>query len=81
VQTALDWLYDECGIVGCHRRVDIQYHHTEPFHETGHTRFDELAPPCFFHHRLVETKGYTLRKRPDGEWDLIPPGDNERAPP
>jgi hypothetical protein len=81
VQTALDWLYDECGIVDCHRRVDIQYHHTDAYRDTGHTRFDELAPPCSFHHRLVEHKGYRLRKRPDGEYDLIPPGRTDRAPP
>jgi hypothetical protein len=81
VQTALDWLYDECGVVGCHRRVNIEDHHTEPFRETGHTAYRELAPLCSFDHDLVEHKGYQLRKRPDGEWDLVPPDHADRAPP
>jgi hypothetical protein len=80
VQTALDWLYDECAVVGCHRRVAIQYHHTNPFRHTRHTRLDELAPLCSFHHRLVEHDHYTLAPRADGEYDLVAP-DVERGPP
>jgi hypothetical protein len=85
VQTALDWLYDECGIVDCHSRVAIEQHHTEPYRKTGHTRLRELAPLCRFHHRRVERDGCTLARRADGEYDLIEPGDLiepvDRAPP
>jgi hypothetical protein len=85
VQTALDWLYDECAVVGCHRRVSIEQHHTEPYRHTGHTRLSELAPLCRFHHRLVERESYQLEKRPDGEYDLVAPGHASeargRAPP
>lgn len=86
VQTALDWMYDECAVVDCHRRVAIEYHHTEPFRRTGHTKLSELVPLCRFHHRLVERDGYTLARRPDGECDLIPPGgfdepERDRGPP
>ena len=85
VETALDWLYDECSVVGCHRRVSIEWHHLDPYRHTGHTRLDELAPLCKFNHRLVERDRYSLDKRPDGEFDLIAPGcprsHDDRAPP
>ena len=87
VQSALDWTYDECGIVDCHRQVAIEWHHTKPYRTTRHTKLEELGPLCKFHHALVERDGYTLHQRPDREWDLIPPhrpetdARDDRAPP
>jgi len=83
VQTALDWLFTECGVVDCHRRLNLQYHHTEPYRETKHTRLAELVPLCEGDHDLVEHRGCTLHKRTDGEYDLVPPDGHtdERGPP
>jgi hypothetical protein len=86
VQTALDWLYDECAVKGCHQRVYLDYHHTEDYHQTGHTTLRELVPLCKPQHRLVTHRRFTLRRRDDGEYNLIPPdhnnaGGDERGPP
>jgi hypothetical protein len=81
----LDWLDDQCAVVGCHGRVSIEHHHTEPYRRTGHTRLSDLAPLCRLHHRLVERDHYQLHKRADGEYDLIAPAHTqpprEHAPP
>jgi len=70
-------------VVDCHRRLNLQYHHTEPYRETKHTRLAELVPLCEGDHDLVEHRGCTLHKRTDGEYDLVPPDGHtdERGPP
>jgi hypothetical protein len=82
VQAALDWLHPECGVVGCHQRQYLDYHHKKSFRTTRHTKLSELIPLCKHHHDLVEYRGFTLRERPDGQCDLVPLRDGgERAPP
>jgi len=84
VQTALQWLFTECGVVGCHQRDHLEYHHTNPYRDTKVTRLRELVPLCPHQHDLVEHRGFALRRRADGEYDLLPPdnGDkDERGPP
>ncbi len=88
VQTALQWLFTECGVVGCHQRDHLEYHHTEPYRQTKVSRLRELVPLCSHQHDLVTHRGFQLRQRPDGEYDLLPPDDHghteaadERAPP
>jgi hypothetical protein len=80
VQTALDWLYDECAVRGCHRRVNLDWHHTPAYRHTGHTKLADLIPLCGQDHHRTENEGYTLLARGDGEYDLIPP-DHQRGPP
>ena len=84
VQTALQWLFTECGVVGCHQRDHLEYHHTEPYRQTKVSRLRELVPLCSHQHDLVTHRGFQLRPRPDGEYDVVPPdnGDeDERGPP
>ena len=84
VQTALEWLFTECGVVDCHQREHLEYHHTEPYRNTKVTRLRELVPLCDHQHDLVTHHGFTLQPRPDGQYDLLPPDDHadgERAPP
>src|SRR6266540_2074252 len=88
VQTALEWLFTECGVVDCHQREHLEYHHTQPYRDTKVTKLRELVPLCPHQHDLVTHRGFQLRQRPDGEYDLLPPDDHghteaadERAPP
>src|SRR6266511_2098487 len=84
VQTALEWLFTECGVVDCHQRDHLEYHHTNPYRDTKVTRLRELVPLCPHQHDLVEHRGFTLQRRADGEYDLLPPDnadEDERGPP
>jgi hypothetical protein len=82
IRTALLWQHRECCVAGCHNVYGLETHHTEDYAKTRHTKYDELTVPCPPHHDLVTHDGYTLRRRPDGQYDLIPPDDRaERGPP
>ena len=88
IRTALLWQHRECSVAGCHEVHGLETHHTTDFVESGYTKLDELTLACKRHHHLVTHRGFTLQRRPDGQHDLIPPGqtlddhtDDERGPP
>jgi len=73
IRTALLWQHRECSVAGCHNVHGLRTHHTVEYHETGHTRLDELCLVCPFHHDRIHHDGFTVECRPDGEYDLVPP--------
>jgi len=74
VRAALDWMFTECGVAGCHRARGLEHHHLVEYARTHHTRLDELVSLCSDDHDLVTHHGYQLVRRPDGQYDLVPPG-------
>jgi hypothetical protein len=73
IRTALEWLYTECGVRGCNQTAYLERHHTDDYAKTRHTKLSELVPLCKHHHKLVTHRRFTIKKRPDGQYDLIPP--------
>jgi hypothetical protein len=82
IRTALLWQHRECSVAGCHNVHGLQRHHTRDYVESGWTKLDELTLICPLHHHLVHHEKHRLEPRPDGQFDLIPPTDQqERGPP
>jgi hypothetical protein len=50
-----------------------QAHHTNGWAQGGHTNITHLSLACKPHNLLVETGGWTTRKRHDGRTEWIPP--------
>jgi Domain of unknown function (DUF222) len=73
-QTALQWLYPECEVEGCHNSVFLEWDHTEDWAKTHRTLLECLSGKCPFHHDLKTTQGWDLvvgtGKRP-----MVPPDD------
>jgi len=73
-QTALQWLYPECEVEGCHESVFLEWDHTQDWAKTRRTLLAELSGKCPHHHDLKTNAGWDLvdgaGKRP-----IVPPDD------
>ncbi|OBH81110.1 hypothetical protein A5681_02695 [Mycobacterium scrofulaceum] len=65
-----------CDVAGYYCEV----HHVEEWAATHRTDIDQLTLACGPHHRLLE-KGWTTRKRANGDTEWIPPPHLERGQP
>ncbi|OBJ60125.1 HNH endonuclease signature motif containing protein, partial [Mycobacterium sp. 1423905.2] len=65
-----------CDIAGYYCEV----HHVKDWAHTHRTDIDQLTLACGPHHRLLE-KGWTTRKRANGEIEWIPPPHHDRGQP
>jgi 5-methylcytosine-specific restriction endonuclease McrA len=77
LRTALDELYPECAIAGCHVNRHLEYDHVVPVAEGGPTELANLVGLCRFHH----DQKHTLRLTVEGQGlnrRLVP---RERPPP
>ncbi len=77
LRTAIEALYPECVIAGCHVDRHLEIDHNTPISERGPTELDNLAPLCHFHHDEKTSKN--LRVEGTGtDRRLVPSG---RPPP
>ncbi|OJZ74113.1 hypothetical protein BRW65_09785 [Mycobacterium paraffinicum] len=65
-----------CDVPGYYCEV----HHVQVWADTHRTDIDQLTLACGPHHRLLE-KGWTTRRRADGETEWIPPPHLDRGRP
>ncbi len=65
-----------CDVSGYYCEV----HHVEDWARTYRTDIDQLTLACGPHHRLIE-KGWTTRKRANGDTEWIPPPHLDRGQP
>ncbi|WP_415822864.1 HNH endonuclease signature motif containing protein, partial [Mycobacterium senriense] len=65
-----------CDVSGYYCEI----HHVEDWARTYRTDIDQLAMACGPHHRLLE-KGWTTRKRANGDTEWIPPPHLDRGQP
>jgi hypothetical protein len=73
-RTALEWLYPECEVEGCHNSVFLEWDHTEDWAKTRRTRLGALSGKCAHHHDLKTTQGWDL-VRGKGKRPMVPPDD------
>ncbi|MDT5115903.1 MAG: hypothetical protein QOE30_1642 [Mycobacterium sp.] len=71
-----------CSAPGC----DVGGYYCEVHHVTDYahchtTEIDNLALTCGAHHRLLRPRGWTTRKRANGDTEWIPPRHLERGQP
>jgi hypothetical protein len=83
LRTALDELFPECTLEGCHVNSHLEIDHNEPIEAGGLTELANLNKLCPYHHdekhrRKLRLVGDGLNKRfvPAAEW--LPP---DRSPP
>ena len=83
-RAALWWRSPECTREGCTRTQWLENDHGPEWHETKHTRLDELDPVCGHDHDLKSNGGWDFVKG-KGRRAMVPPGDPRhpkyRAPP
>lgn len=65
-----------CDVAGYYREV----HHVQDWASTYRTDIDQLTLACGPHHRLLE-KGWTTRRRANGDIEWIPPPHQDRGQP
>jgi hypothetical protein len=90
-QTALEWLFPECVVLGCSTQSRLETDHRIDWADTHFTLLELLDRPCKHHHDLKTHHGWALvegrGKRPMVAPDdprhprHKPPPDCERAPP
>jgi hypothetical protein len=51
LRTAVEEIYQECCIEGCHERRHLEIDHNVPIEAGGRTELANLSRPCTFHHR------------------------------
>ena len=76
--TALQWLFPECEVEGCHNSAFLEWDHLEPWAETKHTILRKLGAKCSFHHDLKSNQGWDLEVG-TGKRPMVPP-DHPRHP-
>ena len=74
--------YLGCSAPGC----DVGGYHCEVHHVTDYakcrtTDIDELTLACGPHHRMLQARGWTTRKRSNGDTEWIPPPHLDRGQP
>lgn len=84
VRTAVEEIYQECCIEGCHQRRHLEIDHNAPIEVGGRTELRNLSRLCTFHHRYkhrnnLRLTGEGARKRFVRLGDLPPP--DPRDPP
>jgi hypothetical protein len=60
-----------CIVEGCYR-TRVEYDHTVDWRYTRHTRVDELAPKCAYHHAQKTVHGWALVEG-TGQRPMVPP--------
>jgi hypothetical protein len=70
-QTALEWLYPECAVLGCPTQTFLENDHREDWAKTHLTVLDRL---CGHHHELKTHHGWALVKG-TGKRAFVPPDD------
>ncbi len=73
-ESALQWLYPSCAVLGCPHQAHLQTDHRIDWAKTKFTMFDLLDRLCVFHHRLKTTEGWALVPG-TGKRAFVPPGD------
>jgi hypothetical protein len=73
-RTALEWLYPECEVEGCHSSVFLEWDHTEDWAKTHRTLLGSLSGKCPHHHGLKTNAGWDLA-RGAGKRPMVPPDD------
>jgi hypothetical protein len=73
-----------CTVEGCYR-TRVEYDHTLDWRYSRHTRVDELATKCGFHHAQKTVHGWALVEG-TGKRPMVPPDhprhpDNQHKPP
>ena len=64
LRTAIEELYQECCIEGCHEQRHLEIDHNIPIEAGGRTELANLSRPCTFHHRYKHR--HNLRLAGDG---------------
>jgi hypothetical protein len=64
LRTAIEELYQECCIEGCHEQRHLEIDHNIPIEAGGRTELANLSRPCTFHHRSKHR--HNLRLAGDG---------------
>jgi len=71
-----------CSFPGCHAPGYLsEVHHVQDWAAGGRTDIDELTFACKAHNLLIQTSGWTTRKRADGRTQWIPPPHLDRGQP
>jgi hypothetical protein len=73
-QTALEWLYPACAVLGCPTQVFLENDHREEWAKTHLTVFDWLDRLCAHHHELKTHHGWALVEG-TGKRAFVPPDD------
>ena len=73
-RTALEWLYPECEVEGCHNSVFLEWDHTDAWAKTHRTLLGGLSGKCPHHHDLKTNAGWDLA-RGTGKRPMVPPDD------
>ena len=51
LRTAVEEMYQECCLEGCHETRHLEIDHNVPIEAGGRTELANLGRPCTFHHR------------------------------
>jgi 5-methylcytosine-specific restriction endonuclease McrA len=76
----LERAYPRCGHLGCGSRERLQIDHVIPIEDGGPTEKANLWRLCVYHHKLKTFYGWHATG-PEGQRQLVPPDQEERAPP
>jgi hypothetical protein len=60
VRTAVEELYQECCVEGCHEARHLEIDHNIPIEAGGRTELANLSRPCVFHHRYKHAHNLRL---------------------
>jgi hypothetical protein len=77
VRTAVEHLYPECVVEGCHETKRLEFDHRIPKKKLGPISVENVVRLCRQHHFLKTYRSFEL-KRVKGQWKLEPP--RERSP-
>jgi hypothetical protein len=85
LRTALDELFPECTIEGCHVNAHLEIDHNQPIESGGLTELANLNKVCPYHHdekhrRNLRLVGDGLRKRLVPAVDWMPPEPARHQP-
>ena len=72
-QTALEWLYPSCAVLGCNAVARLENDHREDWHKTHVTVLDLLDRLCEHHHDLKTLERWALVAG-EGKRPFVPPG-------
>ena len=71
--------YGGCFHCAAHPAL-CQIHHIKPVSQGGSTRLDNMVPVCWDCHQKIHHHNWHIRKRPDGNHTLHPPGQEHYGP-
>ena len=71
MRTALEELFPECDIEGCHVSENLEIDHNQPIEEYGRTELGNLGRLCLHHHHHKHRHRLRLEGRP-GRMRFVP---------